>query len=112
MTGGRGADAFAFVSLGDFGPADQLDRITDFSHADADTIDLSAIDPDLAKRGNQAFTFIGSAAFSGSGPAELRAVDLAGDTVRVEGDWNHDGTADFTILVDAAAPLVAADFIL
>ena len=40
------------------------DVIYDFSSAQADKIDISAIDARTAVSGNQAFTFIGAAEFS------------------------------------------------
>jgi len=108
LTGGSGADAFGFVHPG----RKHLDRITDFSHAESDKIDVSAIDADRSLRRDQAFTFIGDDAFTGAGGAngELRAQDNGDGTFTVETDANHDGVADFAILVHAAAPLVADDF--
>ena len=41
-----------------------MDTLVDFSHAQGDTFDLSAIDANTATAGNQAFTFIGEAAFT------------------------------------------------
>ncbi len=42
------------------------DTIWDFSHAQGDRIDLSAIDANSSVGGNQAFTFIGAANFTGT----------------------------------------------
>lgn len=111
MNGGAGADTFVFVNLADFGTASR-DRILDFSHAQGDKIDLSAIDP---KRGgyDQAFTFIGTGAFTGAASAfELRAEDQGDGTFLVQGDVNHDRVADFVFVVTSTAPLVAGDFAL
>ena len=47
------------------------DVVADFNRAEGDRIDLSAIDADVYAAGNQAFTFIGTAAFSGT-PGEIR----------------------------------------
>ena len=41
------------------------DRITDFSHAQADRIDLSAIDASTGAAGDQAFSFIGAGLYTG-----------------------------------------------
>jgi Ca2+-binding RTX toxin-like protein len=54
-----------------------LDTIRDFDHAEGDVIDLSAIDADPNAPGDQAFTFIGSATFSGT-PGELNYYEWCG----------------------------------
>jgi Ca2+-binding RTX toxin-like protein len=48
-----------------------IDRIMDFNHPEGDLINLKAIDADELAAGNQAFTFIGTAEFSGA-PGEIR----------------------------------------
>ena len=110
LSGGAGADSFVFAS----GESSKLhasaDRITDFSHAQGDTIDLAAIDANSALAGNQAFTFIGAGAF-GKVAGQLHAV-LDGGNTYVEGDVNGDGLADFAIRLDGAVTLVAGDFVL
>ena len=65
MTGGTGADRFVFTNSLDSPSAGSFDIIHDFSHAEGDKIDLRGIDANLSPRGNQAFTFIGTKAFSG-----------------------------------------------
>jgi len=76
--GGVGADVFALLALKDtiVNPAGQ-DTIGDFSALAGDLIGLSALDADTGTGGDQAFTFIGNAAFSAAGQA--RAVV-----------WRHD----------------------
>ena len=110
LWGGRAADTFAYLEVGDFNG----DRIADFSSAQNDKIDVSAIDLDPVTAGQQGFTFIGTAAFSGAAGTgyELRyqASATAGD-LTVQGDINHDGVADFAFTVTAAS-LAASDFIL
>ena len=59
MSGGTGADTFRFRSLNDIAGND-VDRITDFSHAQHDQIDLTLIDANSTIDGDQAFTFIDS----------------------------------------------------
>ena len=86
------------------------ERITDFSQADGDVIDLSAIDARTGLAGNQAFTFIGNAAF-GNVAGQLRYVFDAGNTY-VEGDRNGDGAADFALRLDGLIALTASDFVL
>lgn len=111
MTGGLGADRFVW-NLNDFGTGLRAgaDRVADFSQADGDVIDLSLIDASTALAGNNAFTFIGAAAFSGVG-GQLRFVQATGHTY-IEGDRNGDGTADFAIRLDGLITLGAGDFLL
>lgn len=112
LEGGHGADRFVFgVPDADAGTGIGFDLIADFSHAEGDVIDLSAIDAD---RGtfyeDDAFRYIGGAAFSGVA-GELRAVAQDGKW-EVSGDWDGDGVADFSILVASSTPLGASDFVL
>ena len=53
--------------------------ITDFNFAEGDRIDLCGIDADVYAAGNQAFTFIGAAAFSGT-PGEINYYHSGGNT--------------------------------
>ena len=74
-----------------------------------DRIDLSFIDAIAGTSANDAFTFIGSAAFSNTA-GELRASQSGAQWI-VEGDVNGDGTADLVIAVTGAATLAAGDFV-
>jgi len=85
-----------------------LDTILDFNHAQADKIDVSAINGNAAIAGS-AFTFIAAAAFSHVA-GQLHYVVNGG--ANVEGDTNGDGLADFTLIVNGVASLVAGDFVL
>jgi len=112
LTGGTGGDIFRFAA-GDFGglTTTTCDRILDFSHADGDRIDVSAIDANsVGGHSNDAFSFIGSAAF-GNVAGQLRVATVSGLTV-VQGDTNGDGLADFWIRCDGASGLVSGDFLL
>ena len=65
--------------------------------------------------GNQAFDFIGAAAFSATGASsagQLRAYrsDAAANIWQVAGDTNGDGTADFMIRIDGLHALTSSDF--
>ncbi|QDX25001.1 hypothetical protein FPZ54_02460 [Sphingomonas suaedae] len=107
MTGGAGDDTFYFRIIEDSRVGSE-DRILDF--AAGDRIDLSAIDADTAHAGNDAFDYIGDAAFSQKA-GELRVMLINGSWV-VEGDVDGDGVADFAILVDTPGGHVmgAGDF--
>ncbi len=111
LYGQGGTDTFVFKALVDSTVAEAgRDTIFDFSHAAGDRIDLSAIDAVSDTSGNQAFSFKGTAAFTGK-DGELRFVKAESDTY-IYGDINGDKTADFSIHVDGAVTLVAGDFIL
>jgi Ca2+-binding RTX toxin-like protein len=102
LWGGSGSDIFYFTTI------DATDRIADFERG-SDRIDLTAIDADTARAGTQAFTLIGSAAFSGKA-GELR-VYSGGNDYFVAGDINGDGTADLLINL-GSAQIGSGDFIL
>jgi serralysin len=83
--------------------------VRDLVREQFDRIDLSAIDADANTAGDQAFSFVGSAVFSGVA-GELRAVtSLTNSTVF--GDVNGDKVADFAIQVIGIATMQATDFI-
>lgn len=88
LTGGNHADTFHFTDIGG------SDRITDFNRGQGDKINLAGIDA-IAGGADNAFTFIGSSAFSGVA-GQLRAYSIGGDKY-LAGDVNGDGVADFTI---------------
>lgn len=80
LHGGKGKDVFAYANISDSRLASSArDTIFDFSVVEADRIDLSVIDASTKTTGNQAFTFLGTAAFSGKA-GELRYDKLASDT--------------------------------
>jgi serralysin len=81
LAGSHGADAFVWLSTGETGiTVASADFIYDFDLAEGDRIDLHSIDADVYAAGNQSFTFIGTAAFSGT-PGELNYYyDENGDT--------------------------------
>ena len=111
LTGGGGADTFLFKAVSDSTTiATGRDLIQDFSQMQGDRIDLHVIDADTGATGNQAFVFIGTAAF-GRHAGEVRSASL-GATTLVSGDVDGDGAADFSILLRGALTLQGNDFIL
>ena len=81
LTGGRGADAFIWTTIGDTGiTSATADYVLDFNFAAGDRLVVSGLDADVYAAGDQAFTFIGSAAFSGT-PGEINYVQQNGRTI-------------------------------
>ena len=111
LAGSAGADRFVF-NEGDFGGATigQADRITDFSQADGDRIELKRVDA-IAGGADNAFTFIGTGNFSGAA-GELRYRTLSDGNTYIYGDTNGDRNQDFVIRLDGAVALTGADFLL
>jgi serralysin len=107
LTGGTGNDLFVFHSGDSSATHTVSDRILDF--ATGDKVDLHAIDANTTLANDQAFSFIGSAAFSAAG--QLHYTSGGGDTW-IEGDVNGDGTADFAIYMAGDHTLAASDFVL
>jgi len=113
--GGAGADIFVFTSTGhsvDYamrsdGKKLLPDVLTDFTSG-TDRIDLSAIDANIGTAGDDAFTFIGTGAFTHQ-PGELRYEVLQGQ-LNIYGDVDGDGRIDLHIIA-AGTQLVAGDFI-
>ncbi|MGL4967260.1 MAG: beta strand repeat-containing protein [Inquilinus sp.] len=110
LTGGAGADRFQFTAIGDSVVGANADRITDFSHAQADKIDLAGIDANTGAAGNQAFSFIGTGAYTHHA-GELRFTIASGVTT-IAGDVNGDGVSDFHIQLTGGVALQASDFVL
>lgn len=110
LIGGAGADRFVFQSISDspVGPA-LRDTIEGFDHGQ-DRINLAAIDANLGAAGDQAFTFIGTAGFSGVA-GQLR-YSVYGEVCLVGADVNGDRVADFQIAVSGTTWMTGTDFIL
>ncbi|WP_373504778.1 beta strand repeat-containing protein [Aestuariivirga sp.] len=109
LIGGTGTDSFVFTSLADSAVGASRDTIGDFSQSQLDVMNLAAIDA-VAGGGDDAFTFIASAAFTNVA-GQLRYFTGSGTTV-VEGDVDGDGEADFQIGLTGIFALTGADFVL
>jgi Ca2+-binding RTX toxin-like protein len=111
MQGGAGNDVFRYQSAEESTAAGGRDGIQDFTLGDI--VDLTRIDTDTQTAGDQAFTFIGEAAFSGQ-KGELRFENQAGNIWKVQGDVDGNGVADleFFLVVADADPITASDFML
>lgn len=101
FSGGTGRDVFQLQSPG---------IVSGFVRGE-DKIDISAVDADSLLRGDQAFTWLGTAEFNGRA-GQLRAYLPPRETdYQILGDVNGDRVADFAILVGPVL-LNASDFIL
>jgi Ca2+-binding RTX toxin-like protein len=116
LTGGGGADTFVYLSDEDSSVSpDGRDTILRFSgvngadgSGDGDKIDLSGIDANEHTSGvNEAFTVV--TRFSGTA-GEL-VIKEVGAGFLIQGDTDGVGGADFSILVKADGPVVAADIV-
>ena len=109
LTGGLGVDTFVF-GPGDTGTtAGQRDLITDFTPG-TDKLDIAAIDANSGTTANDAFRFLGSAAFDGEAGALHTRYEAAGNLTVLEADRNGDGVADFAIAMSGNLTLSTADF--
>jgi hypothetical protein len=112
LTGGAGNDTFRYDSVTDSNSTER-DGIQDFTLGDI--IDLSKIDANSTLAGNQAFDFIGSAAF-GNHAGELRFenISLGGPIWLVQGDTDGNGISDFEVVlvITDAHPITSSDFTL
>ncbi len=102
----RHADVFVFTSAADSGLGAAADRIVHFVSG-VDQIDLAAIDANGSGAGNGSFAFGGTTAAANS---VWYAAEGGG--IRVFGDVNGDGRADFSIVLDRVGAVTADDFLL
>jgi len=108
LTGGVGFDRFDFNSVAESVPGAFRDVITDFvgnGSLAGDVIDVSTIDANVLLLGNQAFTFIGGAAFSAAGQLRYSGGVLQGNT-------NADLSSEFQVALTGAPVLTSFDLIL
>jgi len=109
LTGGRGGDIFVFAAGDSSASADRADHITDFRRFEGDKIDLSGIDA-VEGGADDAFTFIGRGAFSGTA-GELRYYVNDGATYAAA-DTDGDRVAELVVRLDRSLALQAGDFVL
>lgn len=109
LTGGAGSDRFDFNAASDTGSGSSLrDVIKDFKTSEGDKIDLSTIDANTASGAtNEAFSFIGGAAFSANATGQIRY-----SSGILYGSTDADTTAEFEIQLVGVASLSNTDFIL
>ncbi|WGM40487.1 hypothetical protein [Caulobacter sp. NIBR1757] len=102
LRGGLGADSFRVLGESMGRPVLESDQIFDFSTAEGDIVDLSAIDANSLLDGNQAFSLVtafskqaGQMTMSFSGGVTLIRLDVNGDTkadyqLKINGDVTGD----------------------
>lgn len=108
LYGGTGNDVFRFDSVSDSQSGLSRDIIKDFvgnGNLPGDIIDLSNIDANTIKKDDQAFTYIGTGAFTAAGQIRYSGGILQGNT-----DSNL--AANFEIKLEGSPLLVASDIIL
>lgn len=111
LSGGAGKDVFTFRNGDLAGTSPSAPEIiADFNRAEGDIVALSMIDARSATAADEAFSWIGTRAFSGVA-GELRYTVVSGDAF-VSGDVNGDGRADFTIELLGVTSLASSDFYL
>jgi Ca2+-binding RTX toxin-like protein len=111
MHGFAGADRFVFNNVSESAVGVNRDQIVDFFRSEGDKIDLSAIDARTNQAGDQAFSFIGSNAFSAAG--QLRVVHQGGSEYLVQANVDANLAPDMEIWVSFLSNAPAAqDFIL
>jgi Ca2+-binding RTX toxin-like protein len=105
LTGGAGADVFSYSAIAHSTVAIR-DTITDFSAGAGDRIDLASIDANAQLQGDQPFSFIGSATFTGV-KGQLRFASGV-----LSADINGDRTPDFAIALSNVTALTVGALVL
>ena len=85
------------------------DRILDFQQG-SDNINLELIDADITTGSDDAFTFVGTAAFSGSA-GEIRYLTTASKTI-VQMDVDGDSVVDTSFELTGVFTMTETDFYL
>jgi Ca2+-binding RTX toxin-like protein len=109
LKGGAGRDVFVFDAKDTSSSKKKADYILDFSGKTGDKIDLKPIDANAKTAGNQAFSFIGTEAFSK--PGQVRYEKTAKDTY-VLFNTDADASAEGVIRLKGSMDLQKAWFVL
>lgn len=113
MAGGGGKDTYDFNSIKDSKPGSQRDIIQGFSSADADRIDLSTIDANTLKSGDQKFAFIGTETFNHHHNHHPGAIGMVRfENGILQANVNADLAPDLEIAVIGVGSMTTGDFIL
>jgi Ca2+-binding RTX toxin-like protein len=107
LSGGTGADRFVYNAVSDSKTGIKTrDTITDFERSEGDKIDLSKIDANPKRRGNQKLMFIGSRQFTGKA-GEVR---FSGGILEVDTNW--DKKSDMQIVLSGVDRFRSSSLIL
>jgi Ca2+-binding RTX toxin-like protein len=109
LRGDGGADRFVYANVADSTPKG-ADQILDFSRAQGDRIDLRDVDANEQAGGNQAFTFIGQAPFTGAGQLQFYQGD--GRTFIEANTTDATPGAELRIVLELPVSVQAGDFLL
>jgi len=110
LAGGAGRDVFVFDDRDTSASKSKADYILDFSRRQSDRIDLSAIDANTRKRGDQKFSFIGDEkSFSKAG--EMR-FEKTKSTTYIYLNTDNDRSAEAVIKIKGALDLQKGWFVL
>lgn len=110
VSGLGGVDRFVFTAAAGADAGTNLTGLPDFDPALGERIDLRLIDAIAGSPANDAFTFIGANAFSGTA-GELQLIP-SGPSMMIAGDTNGDGVANFQITAGTTAAPSASWFLL
>jgi fimbrial isopeptide formation D2 family protein/uncharacterized repeat protein (TIGR01451 family) len=108
LTGNAGADRFLYYAFAESTLA-APDTLLDFSWFEGDRINLSSMDGHSGQAGNQAFAFVGTAAFAGGGQGSVRYEHSGGDTL-VLVDGGDGGVAEMAIRLAGLHTMFQSDF--
>ncbi len=110
LLGGSGGDRFVWRTVAETASvAGSADRVLDFTGADGDLLDLSRIDADATRSGNQSFAFIGSSAFSAPGQIRL---ERAGNETLILLNTDRDTAAEAVIALAGTHDMRTGWFVL
>ena len=110
MKGGAGIDVFRWLSVGETSASAQnADVVLDFNHRALERLDLARIDADALAGGNQAFSFIGRAQFTGAGQVRY---EIAGSEAHVLLNTDADLEAEGLMRLAKVQILSRGDFFL
>jgi glucose/arabinose dehydrogenase len=110
LSGGSGADVFRWQSIGTIGSVlSRADVVRDFSQASQDHLDLTRIDANALRSGNQAFAFIGKSDFTAAGQVRY---EVTRSEAQVFLNTDADLDAEGIIRLIGTRSLKSGDFLL
>jgi hypothetical protein len=111
LTGGAGKDVFIYRRIGESsGEMDVFDVIRDFSQSQGDRIDVSGIDANFGRSGNQTFRFDPQG--DGIGKTGQISYKIEGGNTHIYANTDKDSDPEFHIVLNGEYVLRASDFIL